>query len=108
MITMTPELFGGTDYDGIRVENVGDDGDHYAALGHIDKAAFAAAALRQCRYEVGSDDFDADEFVAENVVHTWWVLTDPSTWDGDEWCATWAGVDESTPGAFSVTVIDLS
>jgi hypothetical protein len=105
---MTPELFGGTTYGNITVEQIGEDSDLYMALGHVDKAAFAEAALKHHRHLLGSDDFDPIDFDPDDVIYRWGILTDPSTWTGvDEWGMTWADVAEETPGAFQVTMIEL-
>lgn len=111
MITMTPEMFGGRTYNGITVENVGDDCDRWMGLGHIDQAAFAGAALQDLRHLTEPSDPDAidvEAFDPDCVDHRWAILTDLSGWPSpDDWAIRWTGVDEATPGAFPITILTI-
>jgi hypothetical protein len=81
-----------TEHRGIRICDIGEDGDS-VALGHHDPAHVAAA------FETFGRDRGSSLFT------TWAVLTDPPDL-GDEtppWCMQW-GVSDDTPGAFPVTV----
>lgn len=99
-----------TDYDGILITFVGDDGG-MVALGHHEEGG-ALSAFHQ--HDVwGRSHFD--------IVTTWAVLTDPPAHDcavtptagcagcdeadGLPWWIEW-GVDQGTPGTFPVMVVE--
>ncbi|MGI5245059.1 hypothetical protein [Dactylosporangium sp. CA-139066] len=99
-----------TDYDGIQVSFIGDDGG-MVALGHHDEGAAQSAFHRHDIW--GRSQFD--------ISTTWAVLADPPTHDcaatpttgcagcdeadGTPWWMEW-GVDQSTSGAFPVMVVE--
>lgn len=99
-----------TDHGGILISLVGEDGG-MVALGHHDEGAARAAFLQLDDWWPGDD---------LPIVTTWAVLADPPDHDcvasdttsctgceigGSAWWMLW-NVDEDTPGAFPVMVVE--
>lgn len=95
-VLTAPETDVFTDYDGVPVAFVGDGGT-MVALGHHNPDAARAAFHRHDIW----DRIDLD------VLTTWAVLCDPPAGEDDTspWFMEW-GVDEGTPGAFPVMVVE--
>jgi hypothetical protein len=89
-----PTLPGGT----IPFVSLGEDGEYFAAWGHVDKATFAAEATAYAR----SPEWGGDPTItAEDVRHRWVVAVHDEDGSGLQW----DGVTAETPGAFTVSVV---
>jgi hypothetical protein len=94
---MTAEHLGAERYAGIAVAEVGEDGDHVVAFGHIHPLDMARAVTA---YDVDMlGDLDASPTQAKDVKHVWAALT-----QGGDWI-TWKDVTEATSNAFPLTVV---
>lgn len=115
----------------VPMTGIGEDCDWVLGLGHVEPKRFVAAA-RNAYAECGDELEDVYPTAAKalaEVQHRWAIRRPECTWDGDGTCpqhedtgcldheaiaefAWWIdfdeGITEATPGAFPVTVLEMS
>lgn len=119
-----PDLDGFTEYDGIRVAYVGDDGDIYALGWHTRPEAVLHAMDCLARDEAGINGvLDSDEKPKPTDLHRAWAINMGEAPGCEQWClATFIETDRGTdplagrnytavthtdPGAFPVTIFRM-
>ena len=103
MGAMTPERWGGELTNGIPVQEIGEDGSYYVALGHHDPAEFLAAVRALWLAAVGDTD-GIEDVTAADVEHLRAVITD----DSSEWVISWSAPRvEGRDDAFDITLVGI-
>jgi len=92
------------------VANIGDDGEHYITLDHVDPDVFISVVHDE-NSALGIDPWDAGDIDHTDVDHVWAISEPPMTADCD-WAIRWSRqeggpVKETDPGAFPITVLSL-
>lgn len=92
---------------GVALSSLGEDGDHYIALGHPPLRRFVAALNAYHREVCGLLGLDTEgdgitlNDVSADVTRRWALFEPGSTASGYNWRLEWC--DETTPGAVPVT-----
>lgn len=92
------------------VANIGEEGEHYITLDHVDPHAFLAQVDAE-NTALGVDPWDPGDVDDSDVQHRWAISEEPANADA-EWAVSWSSantgpVTETTPGAFPITLLSL-